>query len=77
MADIDNRMNRFEARLRQVVTLLAEADVAYTTIPDPNGQGDFEGHDRFISPTLRDEARDLLTEWDQEDDAPATPGASS
>ena len=82
MSDQDDRIERLEDRLRQVLTLLSNAPTSYTTISD--SQGSFQGHDCFVSPELRTEAAKLLDEWDEEDtsspvsaeasDSPTNPG---
>lgn len=75
MSDQDDRIDRLEDRLRQVLALLSNAPTSYTTISD--SQGSFQGHDRFISPELRTEAAELLEEWDEEDASSPVPAEAS
>ena len=71
MSDQDDRIDRLEDRLRQVLVLLSNAPTSYTTISD--SQGSFQGHDCFVSPKLRIEAAELLEEWDEEDTSSPVP----
>jgi hypothetical protein len=68
---LEQRVEILETRLRHVLVTIAAAPIDCTSIPDGEG-GSWEGHDQFIGVGLTTEAETLLSQWDEEDAAPAT-----